>query len=143
MTTTIPQRKYFDTEKKVFLERQMYVDNFGGVYGFRGEFHSGCLEKFHYVIEIPFTGILDIYIGDIIKIDYGLSSSLDPYQPPEPDVQIYEVIFKNGAYKGKNIDPLYPNIEDDEDNLYDLLADAERFEIIGSVLTNPELLESA
>lgn len=122
---TAPQTKFFDIVKKVFPENQhsFHTDHMGRIWRWDGY----ILKYAANIIAVPFTGFLDLYVEDLffangrkfkVQRDKG-TNGFEGKHLTSGDFYTL-LLLKHDIHRGACND----------------------FKIIGSSLTNPELLEN-
>lgn len=128
---TTPQTKFFDTARKVFPDNQDdYVINYLGEILYLKHSDLYLTEN---IIAVPFTGVFDrnsspIYGDNIVKRAIGTYEDGVHYK-------IEKILSQKGTFWLENPCVLAAFALGSDDNICPDL------EIIGSSLTNPELLE--
>ena len=137
MTTPIPQFKFFDTEKKAFLENQeeYFINYLGEIFEKEYDTPVGYfLTRTKNIIAVPFTGFFDrnkkpIYKSDILKVTYFREESV---------VGVVDMVINYRIYRFYVNNNHLINNRDTYENIWEI---NNLSEIIGSALTHPELLD--
>lgn len=131
---TTPQTKFFDTVKKRWVRYtfgenhlQLFCDENNIVHSVEHYLDTYVLKKEKYIIAVPFTGLFDINQQPLYLNDVGLDATLNG------KLKMHVISRKIGV--GFLLQSISMNTK------YSFSQrDASQLQIIGSSLTNPELL---